>query len=128
MQRAALLIVIESDKSNCVCSVLKGGCCEPEATFPHAQSLPKDRLRELQPGLVHNNLVAKSSCDPSCRASLPPSASPLDVSFLMVGSPVSLVIASKLPAKELRRFSLPGRRATPTDESGEEELPLYSAG
>lgn len=46
----------------------------------------------------------------------------------MVGSLVSLVIASKLPAKELRCFSLPGRSTTPTDESGEEELPLCSAG
>lgn len=40
----------------------------PEAVFPGAQSLPKDHLRELHPGLVQNNLVAKSSCDPSCRA------------------------------------------------------------
>lgn len=40
----------------------------PEATFSCAQSLPKDQLRQLHPGLVQNNLVAKSSCDPSCRA------------------------------------------------------------
>lgn len=45
--------------------------------------------------------------------------------FLIVGSHIFLVITSKLPEPELKRFCLTGRSTTPTDEPGEEELLLH---
>lgn len=48
--------------------------------------------------------------------------------FLIVSSHIFLVITRKLPEKEPKCFSLPGRSTPPTDESGEEELPPHGGG